>query len=232
MNEYEIKEMEELTDDAKTIAEHISLILTYCQTGFLNREEAIRKYKEFNTKHQEYCAGVEAFTEMLELVEQRRVRTIIVKDLSRLGRNYLEVGHYTEVVFPENKVRFIAITDGVDSAAGDNEFAPFKNIINEWYAKDISRKVKSAFKAKALRGEYTGAYPPYGYDRDPNDRHKLVPNQYAWVIKEIFQMALAGKSCSIIAKELGEKQVLRPQAYLQEKFGTFASDIVLTYPYA
>lgn len=173
-----------------------------------------------------------AFTEMMELVEQRRVRTIIVKDLSRLGRNYLEVGRYTEVIFPENKVRFIAITDGVDSAAGDNEFAPFKNIINEWYAKDISRKVKSAFKAKALRGEYTGAYPPYGYDRDPNDRHKLVPNQYAWVVKEIFQMALAGKSCSIIAKELGEKQVLRPQAYLHEKFGTFASDIVLTYPYA
>ncbi len=102
-------------------------------------------------------------------------------------------------------MRFIAITDGVDSAAGDNEFAPFKNIINEWYAKDISRKVKSAFKAKALRGEYTGAYPPYGYDRDPNDRHKLVPNQYAWVVKEIFQMSLAGKSCSIIAKELGEK---------------------------
>ena len=173
-----------------------------------------------------------AFTEMMELVEQRRVRTIIVKDLSRLGRNYLEVGRYTEVIFPENKVRFIAITDGVDSAAGDNEFAPFKNIINEWYAKDISRKVKSAFKAKALRGEYTGAYPPYGYDRDPNDRHKLVPNQYAWVVKEIFQMALAGKSCSIIAKKLGEKQVLRPQAYLHEKFGTFASDIVLTYPYA
>ena len=173
-----------------------------------------------------------AFTEMMELVEQRRVRTIIVKDLSRLGRNYLEVGRYTEVIFPENKVRFIAITDGVDSAAGDNEFAPFKNIINEWYAKDISRKVKSAFKAKALRGEYTGAYPPYGYDRDPNDRHKLVPNQYAWVVKEIFQMSLAGKSCSIIAKELGEKQVLRPQAYLHEKFGTFASDIVLTYPYA
>lgn len=129
-------------------------------------------------------------------------------------------------------MRFIAITDGVDSAAGDNEFAPFKNIINEWYAKDISRKVKSAFKAKALRGEYTGAYPPYGYDRDPNDRHKLVPNQYAWAVKEIFQMSLAGKSCSIIAKELGEKQVLRPQAYLHEKFGTFASDIVLTYLYA
>ena len=129
-------------------------------------------------------------------------------------------------------MRFIAITDGVDSAAGDNEFAPFKNIINEWYAKDISRKVKSAFKAKALRGEYMGAYPPYGYDRDPNDRHKLVPNQYAWVVKEIFQMSLAGKSCSIIAKELGEKQALRPQAYLHEKFGTFASDIVLTYPYA
>lgn len=82
------------------------------------------------------------------------------------------------------------------------------------YAKDFSRKVKSAFKSKALCREYRGAYPPYVYDRDPNDRHKLVPNQYAWIIKEIFQMALAGKSCSIIAKKLVEKQFLRPQAYL------------------
>lgn len=89
-----------------------------------------------------------------------------------------------------------------------------------------------SIQGKGTAWEYTGAYPPYGYDRDPNDRHKLVPNQYAWVVKEIFQMALAGKSCSIIAKKLGEKQVLRPQAYLHEKFGTFASDIVLTYPYA
>lgn len=173
-----------------------------------------------------------AFIEMMELVQQGRVKTILVKDLSRLGRNYLEVGRYTEVIFPEYKVRFIAITDGVDSAVGENEFAPFKNIINEWYAKDISRKVKSAFKAKALRGEYTGAYPPYGYDRDPTDRHKLVPNQYSSVIGEIFRMALEGKTCGQIARELERQQILRPQAYLHEKFGKFVSDRILQYPFA
>lgn len=173
-----------------------------------------------------------AFIEMMELVQQGRVKTILVKDLSRLGRNYLEVGRYTEVIFPEYKVRFIAITDGVDSAVGENEFAPFKNIINEWYAKDISRKVKSAFKAKALRGEYTGAYPPYGYDRDPADRHKLVPNQYSSVIGEIFRMALEGKTCGQIARELERLQILRPQAYLHEKFGKFVSDRILQYPFA
>ena len=166
-----------------------------------------------------------AFIEMMELVQQGRVKTILVKDLSRLGR-------YTEVIFPEYKVRFIAITDGVDSAVGENEFAPFKNIINEWYAKDISRKVKSAFKAKALRGEYTGAYPPYGYDRDPTDRHKLVPNQYSSVIGEIFRMALEGKTCGQIARELERQQILRPQAYLHEKFGKFVSDRILQYPFA
>lgn len=173
-----------------------------------------------------------AFIEMMELVQQGRVKTILVKDLSRLGRNYLEVGRYTDVIFPEYKVRFIAITDGVDSAVGENEFAPFKNIINEWYAKDISRKVKSAFKAKALRGEYTGAYPPYGYDRDPADRHKLVPNQYSSVIGEIFRMALEGKTCGQIARELERQQILRPQAYLHEKFGKFVSDRILQYPFA
>ena len=173
-----------------------------------------------------------AFIEMMELVQQGRVKTILVKDLSRLGRNYLEVGRYTEVIFPEYKVRFIAITDGVDSAVGENEFAPFKNIINEWYAKDISLKVKSAFKAKALRGEYTGAYPPYGYDRDPTDRHKLVPNQYSSVIGEIFRMALEGKTCGQIARELERQQILRPQAYLHEKFGKFVSDRILQYPFA
>ena len=84
------------------------------------------------------------------------------EDLSRLGRNYLEVGRYTEVIFPENKVRFIAITDGVDSAAGDNEFAPFKNIINEWYAKDTSKKIRSVFKSKGQSGKPLCTNPPYG----------------------------------------------------------------------
>ena len=90
------------------------------------------------------------------------VAIVCVKDLSRLGRDYLQTGYYTEVIFPEHDTRFIAINDNVDTAKGDNEFAPFKNIINEWYAKDCSRKVRSAFRTKALNGEYTGGYPAYG----------------------------------------------------------------------
>ena len=126
---------------------------------------------------------------MMELVEQRRVRTIIVKDLSRLGRNYLEVGRYTEVIFPENKVRFIAITDGVDSAAGDNEFAPFKNIINEWVARDTSRKVKSAFKTKFAEGAYYGAYAPLGYKKHPDIKGKLlIDDETKWIVEKIFSL--------------------------------------------
>ena len=119
------------------------------------------------------------FQRMLGLVEEGMVAVICVKDLSRLGRDYLQTGYYTEVVFPENHTRFIAINDNVDSEKGDNEFAPFKNIINEWYAKDCSRKVRSAFRTKALSGEYTGGYPAYGYCKDPNDRHHLIPDKHA-----------------------------------------------------
>lgn len=94
------------------------------------------------------------FVRMIEMVEHNMVSTIVVKDLSRLGREYLKTGYYTEIVFPMHDVRFIAINDGVDSINGDNEFAPFKNIINEWYARDISRKIKSSIRIRANRGEY------------------------------------------------------------------------------
>ena len=116
------------------------------------------------------------FKRLMKLAEDGKVAAIIVKDLSRLGRDYLKTGYYTEVIFPEYDVRFIAINDDVDTSKGSNEFAPFKNIINEWYAKDCSKKVKSAFRTKALNGEYTGGYPAFGYRKDPDDRHHLVPS--------------------------------------------------------
>ena len=136
------------------------------------------------------------FQRMLGLVEEGMVAVICVKDLSRLGRDYLQTGYYTEVVFPENHTRFIAINDNVDSEKGDNEFAPFKNIINEWYAKDCSRKVRSAFRTKALSGEYTGGYPAYGYCKDPNDRHHLIPDKHAPIVQRMFRTALEGVTMS------------------------------------
>lgn len=170
------------------------------------------------------------FQRMLNLVEEERVGIVCVKDLSRLGRDYLQTGYYTEVIFPEHNVRFIAINDNVDSAAGDNEFAPFKNIINEWYARDSSRKVRSALRAKAQNGEYTGSCPPFGYCKDPMDRHHLIPSEYAPVVKRIFQMALEGESCYNIARRLEKEQIPTPRALLMETYGKYATPIRAKYP--
>ena len=106
----------------------------------------------------------------------------------------MQTGYYTEIMFPKYDVRFIAVNDNVDSASGDNEFAPFKNIINEWYARDISRKIRSSYKTKALKGEFTGVFAPFGYRKSPEDKHKLIPDKNAEIVKRMFQMALDGKS--------------------------------------
>ena len=130
------------------------------------------------------------FQRMLGMVKDGKVSTICVKDLFRLGRDYLQTGYFIEVVFPEYKTRFIAINDNVDSNGGDNEFAPFKSIINEWYAKDCSRKVRSAFHTKAINGEFTGGYPAYGYMKDPENKHHLIPDAHAPIVKRMFSLAL------------------------------------------
>lgn len=172
------------------------------------------------------------FQRMLSLVEEGMVAVICVKDLSRLGRDYLQTGYYTEVVFPENHTRFIAINDNVDSEKDDNEFAPFKNIINEWYAKDCSRKVRSAFRTKALSGEYTGGYPAYGYCKDPNDRHHLIPDKHAPIVQRMFRMALEGVSCYHIAKTLEAERIPTPRAYLMNEFGKYIANERVKHPYA
>lgn len=170
------------------------------------------------------------FQRMLGMVEEGKVGVICVKDLSRLGRDYLQTGYYTEVIFPEHNVRFIAINDNVDTAAGDNEFAPFRNIINEWYARDCSRKVRTALRAKAQNGEYTGSYPPFGYCKDPMDRHHLIPSEYAPVVKRMFQMALEGSTCYHIARTLEKEQVPTPRASLMEMFGKYETAARAKYP--
>lgn len=172
------------------------------------------------------------FQRLIKLVEDYKVGAVIVKDLSRLGRDYLKTGYYSEVIFPEYDVRFIAINDDVDTDKGNNEFAPFKNIINEWYAKDCSKKVKSAFRTKALNGEYTGSYPAFGYSKDPEDRHHLIPNEYAGTVKKMFRMALEGESCFRIAKALEAEQIPTPKAYLYDKYGKYGADIQIKHPYA
>lgn len=172
------------------------------------------------------------FQRMLGFVEDGKVAIVCVKDLSRLGRDYLQTGYYTEVIFPEHDTRFIAINDNVDTAKGDNEFAPFKNIINEWYAKDCSRKVRSAFRTKALNGEYTGGYPAYGYRKDPEDRHHLIPDEHAPIVQRMFQMALAGETCFHIAKTLESEQIPTPRAFLMDAYGKYRANERVKHPYA
>ena len=169
---------------------------------------------------------------MLALVEEDKVAVVCVKDLSRLGRNYLQTGMYTEVIFPEHDTRFIAVNDNVDSEAGENEFAPFRNILNEWVARDCSRKVRSAYRTKAYNGEYTGPYAPYGYQKDPADKHHLIPDERAPVIRRMFQMALEGKTCFAIAKELEREQVLTPRAYLMVKHGKYFTESRQKHPFS
>lgn len=158
------------------------------------------------------------FKRMISDIESGKIGTVIVKDLSRLGREYLQTGYYTEIFFPQNNVRFIAVNDNVDSENGDNEFAPFKNIINEWYAKDCSRKIKSALYTKAHNGGICMGHAPYGYDKVEGNAHRLVLNDRADVVRKIFRLILEGATCNTIARQLEAEKVLIPKAdYMMKK---------------
>ena len=162
-----------------------------------------------------------AFQELLELMEHGKVAVLITKDLSRLGRNYIEVGNYTEILFPRWNVRYIAVNDNFDSMYSDgNELAPFKNLFNEWYARDTSKKIRAVQKAKAERGERVGTTTPYGYYRDKEHGGKLIiDEESAKTIKLIFQMCSSGMGPTNIARELEKRKILKPTAYRFKKEG-------------
>jgi len=153
---------------------------------------------------------------MIELVENDRVGVLIAKDMSRIGRNYLEVGYYTELLFPSHNVRFIAINSGVDSAnQQDNDFTPFLNIINEFYVKDSSKKVKASMKQKGESGEYLATNPPYGYMKDPDNlkKHWIVDDEAAGVVRQIYALCMEGFGPSQIAQKLKEAKVDCPTVH-------------------
>ena len=157
------------------------------------------------------------FQAMLEDIEMGYVTTVMVKDLSRLGRDYVSVGHYTDNFFPEHNIRFIAVNDLVDSNDGENEIAPFKNIMNEMYARDISRKVRSSHRIRGNMGEPL-SQPPYGYMKSPENKKKwIVDTEAAEVVKSIFMMCIEGKGNETIARILQENKVMIPMAYWQSK---------------
>ena len=150
---------------------------------------------------------------MLKAIERRQINLVITKDLSRLGRNYLQTGTLIEDFFPRHGVRYIAMNDGIDTMRDNNDIAPFKNILNEMYSKDISKKVHSSYLLKAQQGQFTGCVAPFGYRKDPEDKnHLLVDEETAPIVRQIFLWALEGHGPNFIRRRLEEQKVPCPMS--------------------
>lgn len=199
--------------DSNSIAYQIAILTKYI------KDNNITNYKVY--KDDGYSGtnfNRPGFQEMLRDIENGLVSMVVVKDMSRLGRNYLEVGMYTEIRFPEFDVRFVAVNDGVDSEREDNDFTPFRNIINEWYAKDTSKKIRAVFRAKGMSGKRLSTNAPYGYIRD-SEGNLQVDDETAPVIRLIFQLAMEGNGPGKIARTLREMQIITPSTLQYERTG-------------
>lgn len=151
-------------------------------------------------------------------MERHRFDIVLVKDLSRLGRDYIQTGRYLELVFPEHGVRLIAVNDGIDTLRADTDLAPFRNVVNEMYARDTSRKIRSALQAKMKAGKFIGNFAPYGYRKDPRDKNHLIPDeQAAAVVRQIFTWAASGKRPAEIARTLNRRGEPPPAVYRCQK---------------
>lgn len=154
------------------------------------------------------------FLRLIDDIEAGLIDLVITKDLSRLGRDYIMTGYLTDIYFSRMGIRYIAIDDGIDTQRDNNDIAPFKNIMNDMYAKDISRKIKSAKRQRAYRGMYIAAQTPYGYKVDPQDHnHLIIDEAVADVVRLLFNLALDGETLSAIAEELKNKKIIIPAVY-------------------
>ncbi|MEG0273478.1 MAG: recombinase family protein [Christensenella sp.] len=168
------------------------------------------------------------FQRLLEDIAAGKIDCVITKDLSRLGRDYIMTGYYTEVFFPENKVRYIAIGDQFDTAdknSSNNDFAPFKFIMNDLYAKDLSKKQRASRNSKYLKGEYVAAYAPYGYRKDPNNKnHLIIDEEIAPIVQMIFEKYAAGMGRGTLRDYLNEAKIPTPLALMHmrgEKYSEY-----------
>lgn len=172
-----------------------------------------------------------SWNEIMALIESGQVAILIVKDMSRLGRDYLQTGYLLEHTFPNYNVRFIAVNDAVDTLYGDNDFTPFRNLFNDFYAKDCSKKIRSVKKSQAERGERVGTRPPYGYEKDENDPKKIVPDpEVAEVIKYIFKLCSEGRGPNQIARQLTEEQITNPSNHYFNQTGVALTNLDTTRP--
>ena len=195
---------DELQGESNSISNQKRILETYAkQNGFSN----LRWYTDDGYSGANFQRP--GFQAMLADIEAGKVGTVIVKDMSRLGRNYLQVGMYTEMIFPQKGVRFIAINDGVDSAQGENDFAPLRNIFNEWLVRDTSKKIKAVKKAKGMSGKPVTSKPVYGYLMD-EDENFIIDEEAAPVVRQIYSLCLAGNGPTKIARMLTEQQIPTP----------------------
>ena len=201
---------DELQGDSNSIINQKAILQKYADdNGFSNTQFFVDDgYSGTNFERPDW-------QRLIALAEDGKIGAVIVKDMSRLGRDYLKVGYYTEVFFPGSDIRFIAINNGVDSAnQQDSDFTPFLNIINEWYAKDTSKKIRAVFKAKGQSGKPLCVNPPYGYLKDPDDKtHWIVDEEAAAVVREAFHLCISGFGPTQIARIFAERHIMNPSAH-------------------
>ena len=165
-----------------------------------------------------------SFQRMIDDIEDGKINCVVTKDLSRLGRNYILTGQYTEIYFPSKGVRYIAINDNVDTLNGESELAPFLNILNEMHARQTSKKVKAAMRTRFANGAHYGAYAPLGYVKDPDKKgHLLIDPETRWIVEKIFDLAVHGRGAASITRILVEEKVPTPGWLNYERYGTFAN---------
>ncbi|HJB58631.1 MAG TPA: recombinase family protein, partial [Candidatus Faecalibacterium faecipullorum] len=197
---------DDLQGESASIANQRAMLETYCeQQGW----EVVEVYQD------DGYTGLNmerpALQRMLKAVERKQVNIVVTKDLSRLGRNYLQTGFLIEDFFPRHGVRYIAMNDGIDTMRESNDVAPFKNILNEMYSKDISKKVHSSYLLKAQKGQFTGCLAPFGYRKDPeNKNHLLIDEETALIVRQIFAWALEGHGPNFIRRRLEEQRIPCP----------------------
>ncbi len=223
-----LSQEDELKGDSNSIQNQRSILEKYAKdNGFENTKVFV----------DDGFSGVNferpGFQDMMARMENGEIGTLITKDLSRLGRNYIEVGQYTEIIFPRLGVRYIAINDNYDSLYTEgNELAPFKNLFNEWYARDTSKKIRAVVKAKAERGERVSTQIPYGYMKNPLQKnHLIIDPETAPVVKEIFSLCASGIGPKNIGNILRDKQILKPTMYRYSKTGKYGTVTDTDTPY-
>ena len=200
--------------DSNSIQHQIEILTKYCKDHDISRYQI---YKDDGFSGTNFKRP--GFLDMIGDIEAGLVNMVIVKDMSRFGRNYLEVGLYTEIRFPEMGVRFIAVNDGVDSDDQmGNDFTPFRNIINEWYAKDTSKKIRAVFRNKGMSGQRLAVNAPYGYIKG-EDGHLLVDEETAPVVELIFQLCVEGNGPGKIARMLKEREIPTPGTITFQRTG-------------